>query len=114
MAAPAEREGRRGYFAGRLAAAKDHGEVAKRVRSDHEAIEEEGVVALGDATHQLRGGVVGEVAVEKTHEEKEKVVEDKGGTMGDARVLSCFKCLGELVAGSGCTRFVCVILSSTS
>lgn len=41
--------------------------------------------------------MVGEVAVEKTHEEKEKVVEDKGGTMGNVRILSCFKCLSKLI-----------------
>ena len=46
-----EREGRKGYFAGWLAAAEDHGEVAKRIGSDHEAIEEKGIVALGDASH---------------------------------------------------------------
>ena len=50
--------------------------------------------------------MVGEVVVEKAHEEKEKIVEDKGGTMGDVRVLSCFKCLDKLVRGSGYTRFV--------
>lgn len=95
-----------GYFAGRLAAAENHGEVAERVGPDHEAVQEEGVVALGDATHQFGDGVVGEVAVEKTHEEKEEVVENEGGAMGDARVLSCFKCLSELAAKSGRTRFV--------